>query len=110
MGFWLGVVGFCVGRSVSGAIVSGSVMGGDGGLEPTRSSRSESIINKIADAVMSFYIIKQINVLLVLVIVLVLVLMCQWKEKALLSIINTHTCCTFYGIVWRLPCTGCSTV
>jgi len=37
-----------VGLSVSGAIVSGSVLGGDGGLEPTRSSCSENIINKIS--------------------------------------------------------------
>ena len=60
VGLWVGVVGFWVGLSVSGAIVSGSVLGGDGGLEPTRSTCSENIVNKIA-VVMIFYILKQIN-------------------------------------------------
>ena len=59
-------MGFWVGLSVSGAIVSGSVMCGDGGFEPTRSTCSEDIINEIA-VLMIFYIIKQINFLLILV-------------------------------------------
>ena len=59
-------MGFWVGFSVSGAIVSGSVVGGDGGFGPTRSTCSENIINMIGVA-MVFCIIKQIDFMLVLV-------------------------------------------
>ena len=59
-------MGFWVGLSVSGAIVSGSVVGGDGGFGPTGSLCSKNIINMIG-VVKIFCIIKQIDFMLVLV-------------------------------------------